>query len=29
MSIIALTLYGIGKLLDALFGKNEEVSSWV
>lgn len=28
MSMIILILYGIGKLIDSLFGKKEEVPSW-
>ena len=28
MSVIVLVLYGIGKLLDSIFGKKEEVPLW-
>ena len=29
MSMIVLILYGIGRLLDSIFGKKEEAPSWV
>ena len=29
MSVIVLILYGIGKLLDFIFAKKEEVPLWV